>query len=101
MSSIPGTRAVRGLASAGFAAGATAARPATAAAVVIRRAQHDARGRAVDAFGRAAIGLLDSALLSPYADVAVQHVLDSTLLERTVTRALDRAESADAAERIA
>src|SRR4051794_8015006 len=101
MSSIPGTRAVRGLASAGFAAGAAAVRPATSVAVAIRRAEHDARERAVDSLGRAALGVLDSALVSPYTDVAVQHVLDSALLERTIASALDRAESADAAERIA
>jgi hypothetical protein len=76
------------LAYAGVGTVALAVRPAAAAAALARRGEAGARRGMADGFGRATLALLDGALASPYADDAVQHVLDSGLAERAVARAM-------------
>src|SRR5689334_7653373 len=65
-----------------------ALRPASAALGLARRAERGARRRLVEEGGRVTLVFVDAALASPYAEQAVQRVLDSELAERTVARAL-------------
>jgi hypothetical protein len=92
---------VRGVSSAGLAAGATAARPAKAAAGFARTAEQRARTRALDELGRTTVALVDRALVWPYTEQAVQLVLESRLAERVIAQALDRMQTADLPQVIA
>lgn len=61
-----------------------------------RRAEHEVRGRAEDRLGRLAVALVDRALVSPYPDEAMRHVLESAQLRDAIVAALD----SPAAERL-
>jgi len=80
--------AVHDVPSAGVAIGARALRPAARAVSASRAIEREVRGRLGDGVGRASLALVDTALGSPYADDAVQRVLESGLAERSVARAL-------------
>src|SRR6476620_1785352 len=84
MVTIPVSGAVRRVA----AGGEYALRPAAGAFRLARRAERDARRRALEGGGRATLACVDAALASPYADQAVQRILESPLAERAVARAL-------------
>src|SRR4051795_11985258 len=76
---IPG--AARRVAAAGM-------RPAGDAWSLARRAERGARRRAIAGGGRTCLACVDAALASPYADEAVQRIIDSDLAERAIARAL-------------
>src|SRR4051794_15140179 len=68
--------------------GGVVVRPAGDALGLARRAERGTRRRLIDGSGRATLACVDAALASPYADQAVQRVIDSDLAERAVARAL-------------
>ena len=68
--------------------GNIALRPARGAWSLAGRAERGARHRAVTHGGRRSLACVDAALASPYANEAVQRVVDSALAERAVARAL-------------
>jgi len=70
------------------AAADVAARPARGAWRVAGLLERRARHRAVTHGGRLTLVCVDAALASPYANEAVQRVVDSDLAERAVARAL-------------
>jgi hypothetical protein len=69
-----------------------ALRPAAGAVGLARRGEVAVRRRAAEQLGQTTIILVDRGLDWRYIDMAVQHVVESALAERTVARALDRVE---------
>jgi len=80
--------AIHDVPAAGAAVGARALRPAAQAVTISRALERDLRERIGDSLGRASLAFVDGALASPYADAAVQRVLESGLAERSIALAL-------------
>jgi hypothetical protein len=81
-------------------------RPAAGAVALARRSEVAVRRRAAEQLGQTTVILVDRGLDWRYIDMAVQHVIESALAERTVVRALERIDWArvlesPAAERVA
>src|SRR4051794_40199883 len=68
--------------------GGVVVRPAGDVLGLARRAERGTRRRLIARSGQVTLACVDAALASPYADQAVERIIDSDLAERAVARAL-------------